>query len=97
MGPNCIPDLIPAIAEGRLYAYQVLPSEVRQIERATLVIVRCSKKGGEEVWIPEDARTRRNQPIAETTRAAIDEFLCRNQDALTQADLLLDGLDCLLF
>ncbi len=94
MGPNCLPSIIPVIAENHQYVYQVLPDAERQIERATLVVYRSRTRDGEVIWIPEDARTRRNQPIAETTRAAITEFLRRNQGGLTEAEFPSDDQAC---
>ena len=93
MGPNCIPELIPMIADGHLYAYRVLPDAERKIERATLVICRRRTQEGRWVWTPYDARAPRNEPLTNRTLAAITEFLCRSQGGLTAADLLSAGQD----
>jgi len=78
MGPSCLPQLIPAVTQGDLCIFRVMPDERRQIERATLVICERPAEDGIIDWVIYDARTRFNQPISKTTREAINKFLQRN-------------------
>ena len=79
MGPNCIADLIPRVADRELHIFRILPDAERQIERATLVISEHHVGHDYSIWALYDARTRRNGPISQTTEKAINDFLRRNQ------------------
>lgn len=87
MGPNCLPTLIPEVADGSLYFYQVLCDPKREIERATLVISRYRTNDGEWIWAPMDARTFRNQRVSAATVTAITAFLSRSQISQVARDV----------
>ncbi len=87
MGPNCLAEMIPEVARGELYILRVLPDSKRRIERASLVICPRATTGGRSVWGFDDARTKHNGPIGESTARAINAFLCRVQAGVSEADL----------